>query len=130
MVSRRAIIVILAAAMALVAYQGAFAAQETTVTLTFEKDQFFIDQLAGFDRIQLKDGSLLSRPGEPALPALQIRIAIPSGPRASIRPVWMAVRPHPSSSPIPRSMVQTISILRSRPSLPVRPTWPASRWPW
>ncbi len=90
MVSRRVIIVGLTALMALVISQGASAAQETTVTLNFEKDQFIIDQLAGYDRLRLKEGSISGQAGEPAMPALQIRIAIPSGNKATavvVRPV-------------------------------------------
>ena len=96
MTTRRVFSFALTAVMALMMYQGVFAAQETTVTLNFEKDQFIIDQLAGYDRIRMKDGSLLSRLGEPALPSLQIRVAIPSGNRATdviIRPVDSQVMP-------------------------------------
>jgi hypothetical protein len=96
MTTRRLIIFALTAVMAVVMSQSAFAAPETTVTLTFEKDQFLIDQLAGFDRIRLKEGSIQGEAGQPALPALQIRIAIPSGSRATdvtVRPVYSTAMP-------------------------------------
>jgi hypothetical protein len=90
MISRRLITAGLAVVAVLAMTQAAFAAQETTVTLTFQEDQFNFDQLAGYDRIRLKEGGILSRAGEPAMPALQIKIAIPSGQKATdilVRPV-------------------------------------------
>ena len=96
MTSRRLFIFVLTAVTALMMYQGAYAAQETAVTLNFEKDQFIIDQLAGYDRLRLKEGSISGQAGEPAMPALQIRVAIPSGSRATdiiVRPVDSQVIP-------------------------------------
>jgi hypothetical protein len=52
---------ILAILITLVAYQGAYAAQETTVTLSFDRDQFLFDQVRGYDRVRLIDGSIVAR---------------------------------------------------------------------
>jgi len=86
----RNVFFVLAIFTAVTAYQVAYAAQKTTVTLSFEKDQFLFDQLHGYDRARLVDGSARSQPGEPVLPAQQIRVAIPSGSEAigiSVRPI-------------------------------------------
>jgi len=65
--------------MALAIAHSAFAAQETTVTLSFNRDQFLFDQVRGFDRVRLADGDVISQVGEPVLPAQQVLVAIPSG---------------------------------------------------
>ena len=75
----RNVFFVLAIFMAVTACQVVYAAQETAVTLSFEKDQFLFDQLHGYDRVRLVDGSARSQLGEPVLPAQQVRVAIPSG---------------------------------------------------
>ena len=53
----RIVFFILAILMTLAVYQGAYAAQETTVTLSFDMEQFLFDQVLGYDRVRLIDGS-------------------------------------------------------------------------
>jgi hypothetical protein len=80
---RRSLFVILAFVPALLIYQVASAVQETTVTLTFEKNQLLFDQVRGYDRVRLMGGGVISQLGEPVLPAKQILVAIPSGAEAT-----------------------------------------------
>lgn len=69
--------------IALATYQGAFAVQQTTVTVSFSQEQLLFDQVRGYHRIRLMDGALISRMGEPVLPAKQVMVAIPSGAEAT-----------------------------------------------
>ncbi len=79
---KRCLYSVLAMLLAFVVAQGANAAQETTVTLSFEPEQFLFDQMRGFDRVYLIDGSCIYQTGEPVLPARQVMVAIPSGSEA------------------------------------------------
>ena len=56
---------ILAILITLVAYQGAYAAQETTVTISFDTEQFLFDQVRGYDLVRLIDGSIVAQLAEP-----------------------------------------------------------------
>jgi len=69
--------------MALVVSQGALAAQQTTVTVSFHEGQFLFDQVRGYHRVRLVDGDVMCRVGEPALPLMQVMVAIPSGAEAT-----------------------------------------------
>ena len=53
---RQHIILGMAIFMALAVGQTALAAQETTVTVSFQRSQFFFDQVRGFDRVRLVGG--------------------------------------------------------------------------
>jgi len=69
-------------AMALAVAYPVFASPETTVTVSFHRDQLQFHRHLGYDGIQLVGGSFLSHPGKPTLPAQQICIAIPAGHQA------------------------------------------------
>ncbi|MFC1683326.1 C25 family cysteine peptidase [Candidatus Zixiibacteriota bacterium] len=77
----RVLLLLAAIAMALPLSSTATAGQ-TSVTVTFQQDQFLFDRLGDFDRVVLRDGDALVRTGEPMLPARQIRVAIPQGAEA------------------------------------------------
>jgi hypothetical protein len=56
--------------------------EETAVITECRPEQLRFDRVAGFDRIVLEASSMLCRPGEPMLPARQIRVALPAGAEA------------------------------------------------
>jgi hypothetical protein len=64
-------------------FQSGVSAQGTTVIISFEAEQFLFDQVRGYDRVRLIDGSVIGQLGEPVLPTLQIKVAIPSGTEAT-----------------------------------------------
>jgi hypothetical protein len=68
--------------MVLVISQSALATEETTVTLSFDEEQFLFSQMDGYHRVHLVDGTTMCKLGEPVLPAKQIIVAIPSGTEA------------------------------------------------
>jgi len=57
-------------------------ADQTSVTVIFQQDQFLFDRLGDFDRVVLRDGDALVRTGQPMLPARQIMVALPQGAEA------------------------------------------------
>jgi hypothetical protein len=66
-------------AVALAVAYPVFASPETSLVVSFHRDQFQFDRHLGYDRVQLAGGGLLSHPGAPTLPARQLYIAIPAG---------------------------------------------------
>jgi hypothetical protein len=56
---------------------AASAHAEVTVTVRFSPEQFQFDQLRGYDRVTLIEGSLMVLPGEPTLPVRQVMVALP-----------------------------------------------------
>ncbi len=67
---------------------GAF--HQTSVTIITETDMLRFDRWQNFDLVRLEGAQLVGRPGEPALPARQLHIAIPAGHQAlsvTVRPV-------------------------------------------
>jgi hypothetical protein len=65
--------------MAMMVGQTVFAAQETTVNVSFQRSQFFFDQVRGYDRVRLVGGQSTGLLGEPTLPVRNVLIAIPAG---------------------------------------------------
>ncbi len=83
MKGRQFVFCLVALMMAVVVHQGTFAAQETIVTVSFQREQFRFLQGSEYDRVLLTDGDAISLSGEPVMPALQLKVAIPAGTEAS-----------------------------------------------